>query len=64
MPPTRGSFEQNAAAPTLKTGDAVIASGTVAIREWMSGSGTTLEAVLDKCTVAAAPADKGTGKGA
>ena len=56
------SYEQNAAAPTFKTGDAVIASGTVAIREWMSGSGTTLEAVLEKCTVAAAPADKATGK--
>jgi hypothetical protein len=62
--PVTCSYEQNAAAPTLKTGDAVIASGTVAIREWMSGSGTTLEAVLDKCTVAAAaPADQGTGPG-
>lgn len=61
--PVTCSYEQNAAAPTFKTGDAVIASGTVAIREWMSGSGTTLEAVLDKCTVAAAPADEGTATG-
>lgn len=64
------NYEKNAAAPTLTSGAAVVATGTVAIREWMSGEGTKLEAVLDKCTVEATPADKaadkpkGKGKGA
>lgn len=64
------NYEKNAAAPTLTSGAAVVATGTVAIREWMSGEGTKLEAVLDKCAVEAAPAEKpaekpkGKGKGA
>lgn len=59
--PVSCSLEKNAAAPTFKSGDAVIAAGTVAIREWtsMGGGDPTLEPVLETCTVvAAAPADK------
>lgn len=50
------AFEKNAAAPELKQGSAVVATGTMKIQEWTSmGTGAvTLRPGLVDCTVAAA----------
>ena len=54
--PLACAFEKNAAAPDIKQGTNVVATGTMQIQEWTSmGSGeVTLKPSLASCTIAAA----------